>query len=83
VSPGKGDVHRAPGQLVVLLLFAAVGPGVVLLLARGTDGRSAGDLLLLAERLMKVKRATFKRTVNDTSCLRVDTGLVQTDADVG
>ena len=54
MGPGEGDVDRTPRKLAVFLLLTAVGPRVVLLLARGADGSGAGDLLLLAEGLMKV-----------------------------
>jgi len=81
-SPGKPDVHRAPGELVVQLLLAAVGAGVVLLLARGADGRRRGDLLLLADGLVEVEGDRVEGTVDDATGLGVDAGLVEGDADI-
>ena len=82
VSPGKPAVHRAPGELVVQLLLAAVGAGVVLLLARGANGRRRRDLLLLADGLVEVEGHRLEGTVDDATGLGVDAGLVEGDADI-
>lgn len=81
-SPGKPAVHRAPGELVVQLLLAAVGAGVVLLLARGADGRRRRDLLLLADGLVEVEGHRLEGAVDDATGLGVDAGLVEGDADI-
>mmetsp|Transcript_14183 Transcript_14183/g.40703 ORF Transcript_14183/g.40703 Transcript_14183/m.40703 type:complete len:483 (-) Transcript_14183:86-1534(-) len=81
-SSGKPDVYRAPGELVVQLLLAAVGAGIVLLLARGADGRRRGDLLLLADGLVKVEGDCLERSVDDATGLGVDTGFVEGNANI-
>lgn len=82
-SAGKPDVYRAPRELVVQLLLAAVGPGVVLLLARGADGSRRGDLFLLADGLVEVEGDGVEGTVDDATGLDVNTGLVEGDANIG
>lgn len=82
-SAGKPDVYRAPRELVVQLLLAAVGPGVVLLLARSADGSRRGDLLLLADGLVEIEGDGIEGTVDDATGLGVNTGLVEGDAHIG
>lgn len=81
-SAGKPDVYRAPRELVVQLLLAAVGPGVVLLLARGADGSRRGDLLLLTDGLVEVEGDGIEGTINDATGLGVNAGFVEGDADI-
>ena len=64
------------------LLLAAVGPSVVLLLARGADGSRRGDLLLLADGLVEVEGDGIEGTINDATGLGVNAGFVEGDADI-